>query len=72
VNASLPSGEEYANEPVRFAALTVCDIAAESAAVTAIYRNQVLCQVNTSCPRLAVMDGEYPGTSTHIPTNCSW
>jgi mannose-6-phosphate isomerase-like protein (cupin superfamily) len=60
VNRSVPSGGEYANEPVRFAPLTVVDIDAESAAVTVAYRNQVLCQVNTSCLRLAVIDGEYP------------
>jgi mannose-6-phosphate isomerase-like protein (cupin superfamily) len=45
---------------VRFAPLTVVDIDAESAALATTYRNQVLCQINTSCLRLAVMDGEYP------------
>ena len=36
------------------------DIAAEAAAVTEQYRNQVLSQVNTSCLRLGVLAGEYP------------
>ena len=45
---------------MRFAPLTVVDIDAESGAVTAAYRNQVLCLMNTSCLRLAVIDGEYP------------
>jgi cupin domain len=60
VNSSIPTGDEYANEPVRFAPLTVVDVDAESSAITAVYRNQVLCQVNTSCLRLAVIQGEYP------------
>jgi mannose-6-phosphate isomerase-like protein (cupin superfamily) len=55
-----PSAEAYANEPVRFPALTVFDVAAESALVGEAYRNQVLSRVNTSCLRLAVVDGEYP------------
>ncbi|HEU5041323.1 MAG TPA: cupin domain-containing protein [Gemmatimonadales bacterium] len=38
----------------------VIDIAADAAAVTEGYRNQVLSRVNTSCLRLAVLSGEYP------------
>ena len=57
---SFPSADAYASEPVRFAPLTVVDISGESAAVRAVYQNQVLCRVNTSCLRLAVIDGEYP------------
>ncbi len=56
----LPSAEDYAAEPIRFPPLTVIDVVAEAAAVTADYRNQVLSRVNTSCLRLAVMSGEYP------------
>jgi mannose-6-phosphate isomerase-like protein (cupin superfamily) len=56
---SLPSANAYMNEPVRYPALTIVDIAAEAAAVSDEYRNQVLSQVNTSCMRLAVFTGEY-------------
>ena len=56
----LPSAEDYTAEPARFPPLTVVDVAAEAAAVTADYRNQVLTRINTSCLRLAVMTGEYP------------
>jgi mannose-6-phosphate isomerase-like protein (cupin superfamily) len=55
-----PSPEAYANEPIRYPALTVVDIAQEAAAVTDAYRNQVLSRVNTSCLRLAVISGQYP------------
>ena len=57
---SVPSADAYANEPVRFAPLTVVDIGGEAAAVSAAYQNQVLCRINTSCLRLAVIDGPYP------------
>ena len=57
---SVPSAEAYANEPVRYQPLTVVDVGAEAAAVTELYRNQVLSRVNTSCLRLAVLSGEYP------------
>ena len=57
---SFPSAEAYANEPVRYPPLVVVDIAAEGAAVTDDYRNQVLSQVNTSCLRLGVLSGDYP------------
>ena len=60
MNDSIPSADAYANEPVRFEPLTVVDIGTESAAVNASYRNQVLCRVNTSCLRLAVIDSQYP------------
>ena len=60
MNHSAPSADAYANEPVRFAPLTVVDIGGESAAVSAVYQNQVLCRINTSCLRLAVIDGQYP------------
>ena len=56
---SLPSADAYMNEPVRYPPLTIVDIAAEAAAVSDEYRNQVLSQVNTSCMRLAVFTGEY-------------
>lgn len=56
----IPSAEAYASEPVRFAPLVVVDLASEAAAVTDPYRNQVICQVNTSCLRLGVITGDYP------------
>ena len=58
--SNLPSAEEYAAEPPHFPPLTVVDVVAEAARVTADYRNQVLTRINTSCLRLAVMSGEYP------------
>jgi mannose-6-phosphate isomerase-like protein (cupin superfamily) len=57
---SVPSAQAYASEPVRYPPLTVVDIGTEAAAVAEVYRNQVLSRVNTSCLRLAVLDGEYP------------
>jgi mannose-6-phosphate isomerase-like protein (cupin superfamily) len=60
VNHSFPSGDAYANEPIRFSPLTVVDIGAEAAAIGAVYKNQVLCRVNTGCLRLAMIDGQYP------------
>jgi mannose-6-phosphate isomerase-like protein (cupin superfamily) len=48
--------DSYANEPVKFAALQVVDLAAEAAAVVESYRNQVITRVNGSCLRLAVFD----------------
>ena len=57
---SIPSPEAYASEPVRYPPLVVVDLAAEAAAVTEPYRNQVLSQVNTSCLRLGVLTGDYP------------
>jgi mannose-6-phosphate isomerase-like protein (cupin superfamily) len=57
---TIPSEEAYASEPVRYPTLVIMDLAAEAAAVTEEYRNQVLCQVNTSCLRLGVMTGNYP------------
>ena len=60
MNHSAPSADAYANEPVRFAPLTVVDIGGESAAVKTVYHNQVLCRISTSCLRLAVIEGQYP------------
>ena len=51
--------EAYTNEPVRFGPLHVVDLAAEAAAVTEPYRNQVMSQVNGSCLHLAVFEGAY-------------
>ena len=53
------SPSAYTNEPVRFGPLHVVDLAAEAAAVTEPYRNQVMSQVNGSCLRLAVFEGAY-------------
>jgi mannose-6-phosphate isomerase-like protein (cupin superfamily) len=49
----------YANEPVRYPALQLLDLAAEGAAVTEQYRNLVLNRVNDHCIRLAVFDEVY-------------
>ncbi len=57
---SIPSAEAYASEPVRYPSLVVVDLAAEAAAVTDAYRNQVLSQVNTSCLRMGILTGQYP------------
>jgi mannose-6-phosphate isomerase-like protein (cupin superfamily) len=51
--------ESYANEPARYPALHVIDLAAEGAAVTEQYRNMVINRVNDSCLRLAVFDEAY-------------
>jgi mannose-6-phosphate isomerase-like protein (cupin superfamily) len=53
------TAELYANEPVRYPALHVVDLAAEGAAVAEPYRNMVVSQVNDSCLRLAVFDEVY-------------
>jgi mannose-6-phosphate isomerase-like protein (cupin superfamily) len=53
------AAEAYANEPVRYPALHVVDLAAEGAAVTEPYRNMVINSVNDSCLRLAVFDEVY-------------
>jgi mannose-6-phosphate isomerase-like protein (cupin superfamily) len=60
VTPFVPPVEAYTNEPVRYPPLVVIDIAAEGAAVTDDYRNQVLSQVNRSCLRLGVLSGAYP------------
>ena len=49
----------YANEPVRYSALEVIDLAAEGAAITDVYRNIVINQFNGSCLRLSVMNEAY-------------
>lgn len=69
---TIPSAEAYANEPVRFPPLVVVDLASEAAAVTDAYRNQVISQVNTSCLRLAVITGDYHGTSILAPMSFFW
>ena len=53
------TAESYADEPVRYPALHVVDLAAEGAAVTERYRNMVINSVNDSCLRLAVFDEVY-------------
>jgi len=53
------TAESYANEPVRYSALQVVDLAAEGAAVTEQCRNMVINRVNDSCLRLAVFDEAY-------------
>jgi mannose-6-phosphate isomerase-like protein (cupin superfamily) len=53
------TSDEYKNEPVRFQALEIVDLAAEGKAVTDSYRNMVVSQVNDSCLRLAVFNEQY-------------
>jgi mannose-6-phosphate isomerase-like protein (cupin superfamily) len=53
------TADKYENEPVRYPALEVIDLAAEGRAVTEKYRNMVISKVNDSCLRLAVFDEEY-------------
>ena len=57
---SFPSAAEYENEPVRYPALTLIDLKSEAAAIERAYKNIVLSQVNTSCLRLSVIEGDYP------------
>lgn len=54
-----PTPQDYMNEPVRYPALHVVDLAAEGAAVTEPYRNMVINRVNDSCLRLAVFEEAY-------------
>lgn len=49
----------YSDEPVKYPALQVIDLAEEAKAVTEEYRNQVLNRVNDSCLRLSVFQGKY-------------
>jgi mannose-6-phosphate isomerase-like protein (cupin superfamily) len=56
----LPTAAEYQNEPVRYPALRVIDLNAEASAIVWQYKNIVLNQMNNSCLRLAVIQGEYP------------
>ena len=53
------AAESYANEPVRYPALTVVDLAEEAAAVVVPYRNMVLSRVNDGWLRLAVFEEAY-------------
>jgi mannose-6-phosphate isomerase-like protein (cupin superfamily) len=54
-----PTAQIYANEPVRYPALHVIDLAAQAAAVTERYRNMVVNGVNDHCMRLAVFEDVY-------------
>ncbi len=51
--------EAYMNEPVRYSAFQVVDLAAEGAGGDDAYRNTVVYRVNDSCLRLAVFNEEY-------------
>jgi mannose-6-phosphate isomerase-like protein (cupin superfamily) len=57
--ATDPVAERYTNEPVRYPALEVVDLAEEAAAVTEPYRNMVISRVNDSCLRLSVFEQAY-------------
>jgi mannose-6-phosphate isomerase-like protein (cupin superfamily) len=59
--------ESYGNEPIRFAALQVVDLAAEAAAISEPYRNQVMSRVNGMCLRLAVFNDVFQWH--HHPTS---
>ncbi|HWZ29342.1 MAG TPA: cupin domain-containing protein [Gemmatimonadales bacterium] len=54
------TARSYTDEPVRFRPLEVVDIDKVAGAVTEVYRNQVLLQVNQHCLRLGVLGGQYP------------
>lgn len=53
MNHSVPSAAAYANEPVRFAPLTVVDIGGESAAVSEVYQNPTNARRDSALVRLA-------------------
>ena len=57
---SVPAAAEYQAEPIRYPALTLIDLSKEASAIKDQYRNMVLSQVNNSCLRLGVIQGEYP------------
>ena len=59
MKSQFPSAQEYSAEAARYPALAVVDIRAEQAAVSELYRNQVLLNVNNDCMRLSVFEGEY-------------
>src|SRR5580704_18385566 len=58
--SSFPTAAEYQNERARHPALTLIDLKNEAAAIEQAYKNIVLSQVNTSCLRLSVIEGDYP------------
>src|SRR5580704_3191697 len=58
--SSFPTAAEYQNERARHPALTLIDLKNEAAAIEQAYKNIVLSQVNNSCLRMSVIEGEYP------------
>jgi mannose-6-phosphate isomerase-like protein (cupin superfamily) len=54
------TARSYTDEPVRFRPLEVVNIDKVAGAVTEVYRNQFLLQVNKDCLRLGVLGGQYP------------
>jgi len=59
VVTKLPSAIEYAAQEAAYPALTIVDVLAEQAAISAAYDNQVLMNVNEGCVRLAVFEEAY-------------
>jgi mannose-6-phosphate isomerase-like protein (cupin superfamily) len=57
---SVPTAAQYQDEPVRYPALTLIDLSNEASAIKEQYKNIVLSQVNSSCLRMSVIEGEYP------------
>jgi mannose-6-phosphate isomerase-like protein (cupin superfamily) len=51
--------DDYVNQPVQFPKLHIIDLTALRAAATATYSNVVLNNVNDSCVRLSIFEGEY-------------
>jgi mannose-6-phosphate isomerase-like protein (cupin superfamily) len=51
--------EAYQNEPVRYSALQIVDLAAEGAGGDDTYRNNVIYQVNDNYLRMAVFNEDY-------------
>ncbi|TWT16835.1 cupin domain-containing protein [Luteimonas wenzhouensis] len=67
MSQELPSAEQYAAERAGFPARAVVDLQALQRSVHERYRNQVVVDVNDSCLRMSVFEGEYrwhlhPGT----------
>jgi len=53
------TADNYANEPTKYQALQLIDLATEGGEVTEKYRNMVINRVNDHCLRLAVFDEVY-------------
>ncbi len=59
MTTEFPTAQEYSAQKARYPAMSVVDIRAEQARITASYKNQVLVDINGDCMRLSVFEGEY-------------
>ena len=59
MESEFPTAQEYSSQEARYPAMTVVDLRAEQAAITDLYKNQVLLDINEDCMRLSVFEGEY-------------